>query len=133
MSHVSNVRKTDKPYGQILEEISMEIARYLNDPDIKVCVRERGFFRFAAETQILYRVVGLSDYIGWVSKGAVFQEIAPMSIKSVVAGNTKASKQQIADALVPYVGEQSYRYDDESDAVAVGITWLIQNGYLNNI
>ena len=35
--------------------------------------------------------------------------------------------QEVADALEKYVGPQEYACDDWSDAVAVGIAWLIQN------
>jgi hypothetical protein len=36
----------------------------------------------------------------------------------------------VADGLIPFVGNVKYTVDDESDAVGVGITWLIKNGYL---
>ena len=36
----------------------------------------------------------------------------------------------VANALKQYVGALHYETDDESDAVAIGIAWLIENNYL---
>ena len=36
------------------------------------------------------------------------------------------------NSLVQFVGEYNYECDDESDAVAVGIAWLIDNGMIDN-
>ena len=47
-----------------------------------------------------------------------------------MAGDGLAEKQQVADALEAYVGKQEYACDDESDAVAVGIAWLIQKNMI---
>lgn len=93
-------------------------------------MRERGFARFAAETQCLYKVVGVTDMVLWRKKQAVFHEIAPLSVKKLVTGSGKASKADVAGALERYVGKQTYACDDESDAVAVGLAWWLQNGYL---
>ena len=54
-------------------------------------------------------------------------EIYPVTVKRLVAGSGKAEKKDVADALLKYVGEQEYLNDDESDATAVAVAWLIQN------
>ena len=48
----------------------------------------------------------------------------------MITGSGKANKQDVADSLERYVGKVQYGTDDESDAVAVGIAWLIGEGYL---
>lgn len=48
----------------------------------------------------------------------------------MITGSGKASKQDVADSLERYVGKVQYSTDDESDAVAAGIAWLIGEGYL---
>lgn len=96
--------------------------------DTVVYVRERGFYHFAAETQVLSKVVGVTDVCAWHKDKRVFEEIAPTSVKLSVTGNAKATKQEVAECLKEYVGKQSYACDDESDAVAVGVAWLIQHG-----
>ena len=56
-----------------------------------------------------------------------FYEIAPTTVKKLLTGSGKASKEEVAEALESYVDCQTYESDDESDALAVGIAWLILN------
>jgi len=79
----------------------------------------------------MFKVIGVVDILLWQQQRAQFQEIAPASVKKQLTGNGRASKQDVADALQPYVGMKRYECDDESDAVAVGIAWLLQYGYLD--
>ena len=97
---------------------------------IDVFVREKAFSRFPKETQAISKVVGIADQTAWQKCQAVYHEIAPTTIKKMITGSGKASKQDVADSLERYVGKVQYRTDDESDAVAVGIAWLIGERYL---
>lgn len=54
-------------------------------------------------------------------------EYSPTAIKKLVGGSGSAGKEEVAAGLFPYVGEQTYVCDDESDAVAVGITFLLKH------
>lgn len=92
-------------------------------------VRERGFSRFATETQAIYRMVGVTDLVLWDKTGKSFDQLAPKEVKLLVADNGKATKKTVCEALAPYVGQQEYKTDDESDAVAVGVAWLLKNEY----
>lgn len=94
-------------------------------PSADVLVREKGFSRFPRETQALFKVVGVSDLAAWRCGEMTFCEIAPTTVKKILTGSGKASKQDVADALLPYVGHQKYACDDESDAMAVGVAWLL--------
>lgn len=93
-------------------------------------VRERGFSRFNNEVQALFGVVGVSDYVAWADCKGVYQELAPRSIKKLLTGNASANKQEVAEALAAYVGPQEYACDDESDAVAVGLAWLLKYKFI---
>lgn len=93
-------------------------------------MREKGFFKFPAETQVLCKVVGVTDLYAWAFGHREFIEITPSVVKKLVTGKASANKEEVAAALESYVGEQEYACDDESDAVAVGIAWLIQNGLI---
>ena len=93
-------------------------------------MRERGFSRFGAETQCIFKVVGVADLLLWKWDRRVFSEIAPTSIKKLITGSGKSNKTKVAASLEKYVGKQEYACDDESDAVAVGVAWLIENGHL---
>lgn len=88
---------------------------------------------YSAKTvQALAQVVGVVDYLVYSMGRGEFDKIPPKAVKKAVAGNSSAEKDDVAKALIPFVGEQQYACDDESDAVAVGIAWLIQHGYLDD-
>lgn len=88
---------------------------------------------YSAKTvQALAQVVGVVDYITYDMGHGEFDKIPPKMVKKLVAGNSSAEKDDVAKALVSFVGEQEYACDDESDAVAVGIAWLIDNNYLDD-
>ena len=129
-SNVDN-KHVKKPHGQMLSEIAKEIQAYLESGDKQILVREKGFFRFAAETQVLCKVIGVTDLQAWTHGKKEFDEIAPQSVKKSVTGNAKATKEEVAACLESYVGKMDYECDDESDAVAVGIAWLIQHGQID--
>ena len=76
------------------------------------------------------KVIGVADLYAW-AYGKVFDEIAPTAVKKLVTGNASAKKEEVASALTKYVGQQDYACDDESDAVAVGVAWLIQKGLID--
>lgn len=45
-----------------------------------------------------------------------------------MANDPNAEKDAVAAALEQFVGPMTYACDDESDAVAVGVAWLLQQG-----
>jgi crossover junction endodeoxyribonuclease RuvC len=72
---------------------------------------------------VLNKVVGVSDLYAWGFGKRVFEEIDPRTVKKLITGDGKADKETVAAALEKYVGPQTYRVDDWSDAVAVGVAW----------
>ena len=82
--------------------------------------------------EVLHKVVGVADLYAWGFGNKEFEEIHPKAIKKLVANNQLAEKEEVAAALPQFVGEREYECDDESDAVAVGIAWLLQNGMLKS-
>lgn len=82
--------------------------------------------------EVLHKVIGVSDLYAWGLGGRVFREIHPKTIKKLVANDQLAKKDAVASALTQFVGEREYECDDESDAVAVGIAWLIQQGMIDS-
>ncbi len=114
------------PHGSILERIYNMTYELAQNAD--VLVRERGFSRFKTDTQTLFKVVGVTDLAAWKAKGATFNEIPPATVKKLVAGKGTATKAEVAEALPQYVGDFTYESDNGSDAVAVGVAWVLQNG-----
>jgi crossover junction endodeoxyribonuclease RuvC len=125
LCHLNN-RGEKKCHGQILAEIYDQITELAVDG--AVFVREKGFSRFPHETQALFKVVGVADLAAWRICGTEFVEIAPTTVKKLLTGSGKASKGEVATSLEKYIGIHKYEADDESDAIAVGIGYLIKNG-----
>lgn len=82
--------------------------------------------------EVLHKVVGVADLYAWGLGGRVFDEIHPKTIKKLVANDQLAEKDVVAQSLAQFVGEREYACDDESDAVAVGIAWLLEKGMLDS-
>jgi len=66
--------------------------------DVAVFVREKGFSRFPHETQVLFKVVGIVDLAAWRQCKTQFEEIAPTTVKKLLTGSGKASKEEVAAA-----------------------------------
>ena len=64
----------------------------------------------------------------WTNKE--WYSIYPVTIKKLIAGSGKAEKSEVAESLEYYIGKQDYKCDDESDAAAVAVAWLIQQGQI---
>lgn len=121
----------------MLGETAHELRRYLDKYPTAILVREKALvtsFVGSIETVgILHKVVGVSDLYAWGICHKEFLEVSPVTIKALIGGERGASKEQVADGLEPYVGKHEYAVDDESDAVAVGVAWLISNKYLDRL
>ena len=74
-------------------------------------------------------MVGVTDLVLWDRTKKSFEQLAPKEVKLLITESGKASKIEVAEALPRIVGEIEYKTDDESDAVAVGVAWLLKNKY----
>jgi crossover junction endodeoxyribonuclease RuvC len=91
-------------------------------------VREHAFNSRGAMSEIgIFEVVGIADLALWEKAKQEWREIYPVSVKKLVTGSGKADKQQVADCVKKVFGQTEFRNDDESDAAAVALAWLIQN------
>lgn len=135
-SNINNKTARDKCDGEILSEIAHELRRYIATNPMAIIIRERALDmqagpRYSRTIEALHKVVGVSDLYAWGLGNREFYEIHPKTIKKLVANNQLAEKEEVANALVQFVGEREYACDDESDAVAVGVAWLIQEGKID--
>ncbi|PFJ12474.1 crossover junction endodeoxyribonuclease RuvC, partial [Bacillus cereus] len=95
-------------------------------------VREKGFSRFAATTQALFKVVGVSDLVLRVYH---IVELSPTTIKTIMTGSGKAGKEEVELAVRDVLGlgeDYIFISDDESDACAVILAYLLENGILED-
>lgn len=137
-SFINNKKNGKKSHGYRLNNIYTEIDRILKNNAIDDVVRERGFSRFAKATQILFKVVGVCDltlYLNGIDMD--IKEIPPTTVKKVIGGHGRAEKSEVEEGLRKYLikSQQEYKFetDDISDAVAVGITYLIENKKIKEI
>lgn len=75
-------------------------------------------------------MVGVSDLYAWSLCGKIFEEINPRTVKKAITNDADAKKDVVAASLEQFVGKHEYDCDDESDAVAVGIAYLIGKGMI---
>lgn len=115
-----------------IAEISACFHRLLKQYNPDIIVRERGFSRYANTTQLLFRVIGALDLVAMNNCGKEIFEIPPKEIKLTMTGCGTADKTLVATSLLYYVGERPYVKDDESDAVAVALTYAIKNGLVES-
>lgn len=115
-----------------LLEIGTMLYMLLKQYEPDLIVRERAVSNHYATASLLYRVVGALDIVAYKNGARIFEEIYPTHVKEVMTGNGGADKETVASALPYYVGERKYLTDDESDAVAIGLTYAIENGLMES-
>lgn len=130
-----------KPRGMILTEIQQALTAFCKSDTAVYFVRERSVNNCigkmahsgtAARTGVS-EVVGIADLVAWNISSKEWEEIFPVSIKKIITGNGKADKKDVAQALKLYLKDVDYRNDDESDAAAVAIAWLINHKQIQQI
>ena len=134
---VNNKKNLHDGIGKRLDNIATALTEILQrHPDINVVVREKGFSKFPATTQTLFKVVGVSDLLIYRhGMKTTMDELAPMTIKKAVTGKGTSDKVQVATAVRKFLTDEQKQWkfdtDDISDAVAVGIAWALQRKLLN--
>jgi len=128
---VNNKKDTKKTHGQLLDEIFEKFKSIYPLNDTVFVVRENEIMKVKVPSErSLSKVVGIMDWSAWAFYGKEWHSIYPMTIKKLITGNGRADKTEVANSLEYYIGKQNYKCDDESDAAAVAIAWLIQQGQI---
>ena len=136
---VDNKLSKKKTTGEILNEITHFMVKFFpaDREDVpSFFVRERALDKYASSgrqavtLEQIFKVVGLTDAFLWRIYKREFMEIHPKTVKKIITGNGLADKEEVAVALEKYVGPREYKVDDESDALAIGLAFLIMNGAL---
>lgn len=129
LGHVDNKKQgiMKWSHGQklkrIYNRIGTVVARSLPD----VIVREKGVTRFNRATQVIFRVVGVTDLVVEQLVGQSCQEIGITEAKKLITGDGKAEKSEVAAKVQDFLTEPvEFAVDDESDAVAVGIAYCLK-------
>lgn len=130
---------TNKSRGQKLTEIADKLKELLVSDLPMYLIREKAINNSSFGTRSgtaartgISEVVGVVDYISWQFKKE-WAEMYPTTIKKYITGYGRSVKAEVASHLTSYVGEIEYENDDESDAVAVAVAWLIANSIIDQI
>lgn len=126
-----------KCHGEVLSNIATEMHRLFSSyPDATLvreeALRKSGTAASGKVLSILNKVVGVSDLYAWAYGNREFLEIPPQTVKKAVTNDANAEKDVVAACLEQFVGKHEYACDDESDAVAVGVAWLIHNNMIDS-
>lgn len=124
--------------GFRLNHIAKEIKEIYKKYSIDKVVKERSFSnaRIVA-TQQIYKVNGVFELMTHLAKHDDFAEITPPSIKKQLTGNGRASKKEVEAAVLEQfrdiMGDTTVKFknNDESDAVAVLISYCKQEGLID--
>ncbi len=134
---VDNKTDKKKAKGELLDDVLRAITLFFPDQEKDgvetFYVREKYISSHGSTYESsIYEAIGISDWYLW-RIGKTWHELYPVTIKKLVAGTGRAEKQDVANALTAYLGQREYATDDESDAAAVAIAWLIQQGQLSPV
>ena len=127
---VNNKNDKKKSHGELLDDIIVAFQKFCPTEGTLYLVRENEIMHVTVPSErSLSKVVGIMDWAAWWTNKEWYS-IYPVTIKKLIAGSGKAEKSEVAKALEYYIGKQDYKCDDESDAAAVAIAWLIQQGQI---
>ena len=131
---VDNKNDKKKTHGHLLEEILEAFQKAYPLNCCAFAVRENEIMKVKVPSErSLSKVVGVMDWALWAFFAKNWYSIYPMTVKKLITGSGRAEKTEVADSLEKYIGKQEYKCDDESDAAAVAIAWLIQQGQLKEL
>ena len=135
---VSLIKKTTFPIppkytlGRSLAILFDLFVDFVAPLDTQIYIRERAVLSHFADSDRLLRVGGATDVALFKTKEKVFYDMAPTTIKKILTGNGRSLKETVAKTLTLYIGEQEYVTDDESDAIAAALAFLIKEGYIGD-
>jgi Holliday junction resolvasome RuvABC endonuclease subunit len=92
----------------------------------RIAIFEKGFFRYIASTEAIFKVVGLVQYI-FSDYEQVFY--SPMTVKKWVAGKGNVKKDEVYRVVSKIYPEIMAEDFDQSDAISVGLCYF----YMNNL
>lgn len=128
---ISNKRFSRHSHGFRLNRLAEAVTELFEKyPEADAIVKEGSFSNgFIKSTQILFKVVGAWELTAFNNGHEHFIDIAPNSVKKAVTGNGHAKKNQVAEAVERLTGIKTSN-DDESDAIAVLLSYCEQNNLI---
>lgn len=129
----SHIRTNPKQsHGHRLAHIKAHVdaIRYDYGPFAGV-VREKAFHNARVNaTAGGYKVAGIVDY---TLRGYDIVELANSTVKKALTDNGRADKAEVEREVMRWFPTQEFKTDDESDAVAVCLTYLLRENSIDPI
>lgn len=113
------------PFEKRLVEIGAAVAHIIEKHHPAALALERLYFEKNRKTAIrVSEACGVIRYVAASHTLSVY-EYTPLEIKIAVAGDGHASKKQVMDMVPRLINlKKKIKFDDEYDAIAVGLTCL---------
>lgn len=116
--------------GKKLVNIEELLCNLFDIYQFQAIVKEASFCTNKIQsTQKTFMVLGVIYQTCFKNGYSDIQDISATTVKKLVGGNGKCSKEEVKENLYYYVGYQKYVTEDVSDAVAVGTAYLLKNKY----
>lgn len=117
------------PFEERLVRIGKELNRVIDEYNPDALAVETLLWNSNQKTAMrVAEARGVIVHTG-VSRGLTFHEYTPLQIKVAVAGYGKAEKKQVASMVEKLLRiSNTAKHDDETDAIALGITCLASQG-----
>ena len=111
--------------GKKLHRIRKKLQDICSKYEFQAVVREASFVtKRIKSSERTFMVIGIVVETLHECGYSDIQEVSATTVKKVVGGDGKCSKEEVRANLDYFVGRQEYETEDESDAVAVGITYV---------
>ena len=110
-----------KNHQEKLKILGNKIMEYKYKYPPKCISSEKGFYRFAASTEAIYKCHGLISYLLWDIE---LFEYAPMTVKKEVVGKGNVKKDEVRNFILENYKDIQFENFDQSDAYSVGICYF---------
>jgi len=125
------VNKSYVPFNEFMDNIMVEVNIHKTKHDVFRMVVEKTFFKFGSANVPHLKTLGVLEYF----YNCAF--IAPTSVKKLVTGSGRASKEEVLNAVFCKLSKYEmnsliHDREDTVDAVAIGLAFLKQLEELND-
>ncbi|WP_169713634.1 crossover junction endodeoxyribonuclease RuvC [Paludifilum halophilum] len=133
--HLDTLKTSNKwDEGQRFDHVAAWLAcKFYEWGPFEAVAREMAVGSFNAHiNRSLFGVRAMSAHV-LRGTGTKFADYTPSSVKKEIGGSGKAGKDAVEAGVLRYFPDTEFRGDDESDAVAVVLTYLIREGVINRL
>lgn len=122
--HVESIdTKSEKEHQKKLKLIADRLIELKEKYVPSVIVFERGFSRFAASTQAIFKTVGLVQYL-FNDYNQIFYP--PATVKKLISGKGSSKKEEIYRIVKNRYGNVEFMDLDQSDSCSIGLAYFVR-------